>query len=235
MGSRLALVIGAGPGIGQAVSRRFGTEGYRIVLGSRRPERMARVAESLADDGIEVVPLDVDLDDLTGLRETLEYAADQWGDPEVLVYNAALSPAVRPTNADPTTLFDGFRVNVIGALVCAQAVADAMRGHGCGTILFTGDTHVLVPRPEAVVVGMGKAALRNATFALARELEPAGIHVATVTVAGTVAPGTPFDPRYVAEEFWRVHCEPAGEWNTEVVFHGHLGERRPEVEPGLLN
>jgi hypothetical protein len=35
-----------------------------------------------------------------------------------------------------------------------------------------------------------------------------------------VAPRTPFDPDLVAEEFWRLHREPAGEWTTELVFHG---------------
>ncbi|HEX5495806.1 MAG TPA: SDR family NAD(P)-dependent oxidoreductase [Mycobacteriales bacterium] len=221
MRARLAVVVGAGPGIGQAVGRRFGREGYRVVLAARRPDRLVGIAAALARDNIEAVPLQVDVTDLAALRAGMATVTRQVGDPDVLVYNAAWSPTVRPTQVDVDTLLDSLRVNVVGALVCAQAVLGAMRRAGRGSILFTGEGHALSPRPEAAVLGVGKAALRNLTFSLARELEPDGIHVATVTVNGRVAPRTPFDPELVADAFWRLHCEQAGEWSTELLFHGH--------------
>lgn len=223
MGERLAVVVGAGPGIGQAVGRRFGREGYRIVLASRHPKRLTHIAANLARDDIETVPLGIDVGDLDALRTGLEQVTAEWGDPEVLLYNAAHGPAIKPTHLDVPILLDSLRVNLVGALVSVQSVVPTMRQHGRGTILFTGEGHALSPHPEAAALGMGKAALRNLTFSLARELEPDGIHVATVTVTGTVAQNTPFDPKYVAEAFWRLHCEPAGEWNTELVFHGQPG------------
>lgn len=222
MGARLALVVGAGPGIGQAVGRRFGREGFRVVLASRRPKRVARIAATLAKEDIDAIPLSVDVSDLAALHDALKGVALEYGDPEVLVYNAAHGPAVKPTNIEPDALVDSLCVNVVGALVSAQVVVEHMRGHSRGTVLFTGEGHALSPHPEAAVLGMGKAALRNLTFSLAQELEPHGIHVATVTVTGTIAPRTPFDPKFVAEAFWDLHCEPAGEWSTELVFHGRV-------------
>lgn len=220
MGARLAIVVGAGPGIGQSVGRRFGREGYRVVLVSRRPDRLITIAANLAKEDIEAIPLQVDVSDLAALRSGLAEVTRQVGDPDVLVYNAARSPTVRPTLVDVGTLLDSLRVNVVGALVCAQSVLEPMRRAGRGSILFTGGGHALSPHPEAAVLGIGKAALRNLTFSLARELEPDGIHVATVTVNGPVAPRTPFDPAFVADAFWRLHCEQADEWSTELLFHG---------------
>ncbi len=55
---------------------------------------------------------------------------------------------------------------------------------------------------------------------MAKELEPEGIHVATVTIAGTVAEATPFAPHVIAEQFWRLHAQERGAWETEVVFDG---------------
>ncbi|MFZ5851775.1 MAG: short-chain dehydrogenase, partial [Actinomycetota bacterium] len=63
-----------------------------------------------------------------------------------------------------------------------------------------------------------KAAVRALTFALADELGPQGVHVATVTVAGTLAPTGHFAPERVAEEFWRLHAQPPDSWQTEVVY-----------------
>jgi hypothetical protein len=66
---------------------------------------------------------------------------------------------------------------------------------------------------------MQKAALRNLAQALADELRPDGIHAATVTIRGVLAPGTPFDPDVVADAFWQLYAEGADDpatWRSEV-------------------
>ena len=65
---------------------------------------------------------------------------------------------------------------------------------------------------------MSKAALRGLTALLAREYGPAGVHVATVTVAGAVAPWGPLDPDEIAEVYWRLHTQATDAWEREVVF-----------------
>jgi hypothetical protein len=62
--------------------------------------------------------------------------------------------------------------------------------------------------------------VRALTQLLAKEYEPSGSHVATVTICGTVAPGTAFDPDEIAERYWRLHTEPIGAWEREVVSEG---------------
>jgi hypothetical protein len=71
-----------------------------------------------------------------------------------------------------------------------------------------------------VSLSLGKAGVRALTNLLALEYGPSSVHVATVTVCGPVAPGTPFDPDRIAEYYWRLHNQDPGEWEHEVAFTG---------------
>ena len=66
-------------------------------------------------------------------------------------------------------------------------------------------------------LSLGKAAARALTKLLASEYGPAGVHVATVIVAGAVAPGGPYDPDLIAGHYWRLHTQPPQAWEHEVV------------------
>ncbi len=60
--------------------------------------------------------------------------------------------------------------------------------------------------------------MRALAHLLAKEYGPQGIHVATVTVGGAVAPGTAFDPDDIAEQYWRLHTQPEAAWELEVDY-----------------
>lgn len=220
MQPRLAVIIGAGPRLGLEIGRRFGREGYRVVLASRQHESIVKLVKTLTEEGVEADAACFDAANPMAIRSGLDDVIEDWGYPDVLVYNAASGPASRPTHLEPEAILDTFRVNVVGALVAAQCIVDGMRESGRGTILFTGEGHALSPHLDAAALGMGKAALRNLAFSLAQELESDGIHVATVTITGPIAADTAFDPAMVADCFWELHTEPAGSWSPELVFHG---------------
>jgi hypothetical protein len=76
------------------------------------------------------------------------------------------------------------------------------------------------PLPSLTSLSIGTAALRALTEMLAGEYAPTGLHVATVTVAVPVAPGSEFDPDRIAQRCWRVHQRPADQWETQVLFSG---------------
>ena len=67
---------------------------------------------------------------------------------------------------------------------------------------------------------MGTAALRSAATLIAAGVQGDGIHVATVTIAGSVVRGTAFDPDTIAELFWTAHTAPSDAWQTEYRFTG---------------
>jgi short-subunit dehydrogenase len=219
-GTPLAIVIGAGPRIGRAVAERFGQEGFRLALIARRGERLRRVATALGRAGVPAVSAEADAGDPKALRSALEELIGEHGDPQVLVYNAAADPAGRPSTLDLGTLGDALSVHVGGLLTSTQTVLPAMREHGRGTIIATGAGVALDPRPEETATAVGKAAARALLLALAKEVEFDGVHVALVTVMGSVAHGTAFNPASIAEAFWTLHTEPSGAWRTEVLFSG---------------
>jgi short-subunit dehydrogenase len=104
-------------------------------------------------------------------------------------------------------------------VVATQVAAPAMRAAGAGTILFTGGGFADHPVPALATLSLGKAALRSAATILGAELAEDGVRVATVTIAGAVARGTPFDPDRIAETFWSV-VQSDGEWQSEFRFEG---------------
>jgi flavin-dependent dehydrogenase len=70
---------------------------------------------------------------------------------------------------------------------------------------------------SAVARRVAPAGVRALTELLDRAYGPRGLHVATVTVAGAVAPGGPYDPDEIAEHYWRLHQQPPARWEREVL------------------
>ena len=114
-----AVVIGAGPGIGAAVARRFAREGMPIALIGRNPGKLAEMEEATAP----VLRLAADAADETALRGALDAAAAEFGVPDAVVYNAALVRPDRIGELSAREHLDAWAVNVGGALTAAARVA----------------------------------------------------------------------------------------------------------------
>ncbi|MGW5159783.1 SDR family NAD(P)-dependent oxidoreductase [Nonomuraea wenchangensis] len=204
-----AVIIGAGPGIGRSVARRFAAEGMPVALVSRT----GRTLDVAGARGYRA-----DCADEDALRAALDAARADLGVPDVVVYNAAI---IRPDTAGEATMrahLDAWAVDVVGALVAAAHLAPAMAGRGGGTFIVTGG--MPEPKREYVSLSLGKSGVRTLVALLDQEYGPSGVHVASVTVAGPVAPGTPFDPDDIAEHYWHLHTQPRDRWQHEVLHAG---------------
>jgi NAD(P)-dependent dehydrogenase (short-subunit alcohol dehydrogenase family) len=215
------VVIGAGPGIGQAVARRFAREGLPVAVLARTEQTVRAAAAALAPSGVPVVPLVADSTDEAALRAALDAAADELGPPGVVVYNAAVIQPDAPGELSVRGHMDRWAVNVVGAITAAAHVAPGMARRGGGSFIITGG--MPEPNPLYVSLSLGKAGVRALVSLLDMEYGSTGVHVATVTVAGAVAPGTAFDPDQIAEHYWRLHGQPRQQWEHEVV---HTGQPR---------
>jgi len=213
------MLVGAGPGLGLAVARRFAVGGYRLTLAGRSLDRLGDLVESLSDTGAEIATFEADAGDpdRLGARMTELYRAE--GAPGVIVYNAVMGVPDRLLSATVAHLQAAYAVDVIGAIVVAQAAAPAMKAAGFGTIVVTGGGFADHPIPALATVSLGKAALRSAATMLAADLEPDGIRVATLTIAGQIGAGTAFDPGRIAERYWDV-VQTDGPWQAEYRFTG---------------
>ncbi|WP_037079325.1 SDR family oxidoreductase [Pseudonocardia spinosispora] len=210
-----AVVIGAGEGIGAAVARRFAKEGLPVALVARRAGTVDAVAETLRPSGVPVVRLTADAADDDALRGALDAAAAELGPADVVVYNAAIVQLDALGDLSSQGLLDALAVNVAGAATTAAHLLPGMAQRGSGTFVVTGG--MPEPKPFTVSLSVSKAAVRALVGLLDEQFRDSGVHVATVTVDGPVAPGTAFDPDDIAEHYWRLHTQPKAEWETNVL------------------
>jgi short-subunit dehydrogenase len=216
---RHLLLIGAGPGLGEAVARRFAEDGYRVTLVARATDGLDKLAASLADTGTVIDTISADASDPEGLRSRMTALYHGDGAPGLIVYNAVMGAPDRLLTSSVAHLQEAYAVDVIGAIVVAQVAAPAMRAAGLGTIIVTGGGFADHPIPALATVSLGKAALRSAATILGADLSSDGIRVATLTIAGRIAAGTSFDPERIAERYWEVvHSD--GPWQAEYRFTG---------------
>lgn len=217
------VVVGVGPGLGRSVTLRFVREGMPVGLIARRDETLDAVAAELHPLGVPVTTQRADAGDSDELQAALAKVIDERGVPDVVVYNAGLIQADAPGDLTPDQQTRAWSINVLGALATANATMPAMAERGCGTFLITGG--MPVPVAAYLSLSLGKAGVRALTAMLAEHYGPRGVHAATVTVGGGIAPGGAFDPDEIAEQYWRLHTQPKAKWEREVLFSGVVAPR----------
>jgi NADP-dependent 3-hydroxy acid dehydrogenase YdfG len=219
--SPVALVIGMGPGLSAALAERFAAGGFTVVGFARNSERSQALADSLAARGQRLELRKVDAGDIEALSDAIASVEQDVGPVEVLIHNAYRATFARPSAVPVHDLVADFRVNVAAALAAVQAVLPGMRERGHGTVLLTGGGLALDPTGwlEAASLAVGKAGVRNLAFSLNRDLAAEGIRVSTVTIAGQIAAGTPFDPAAIAGRYWEVYAAD-GAAPAEIIFRG---------------
>lgn len=209
MTKKCIAIVGAGPGISAGVARKFGAEGFTVVLLARTAESLERQVSELRDSGIEAHSIVADVSDARTLESAFARIKAEYGIVDVLVYNAGANTIADPTALDPADLTRDFTVNVVGALTSAQLVAEDMIARGSGSILFTGGDLAVNPVPSRASASISKAGLRNLSVTLADELAAHNITVGTVTIGGPVQAGTFFDPDLIAAAYWDLHTGAA--------------------------
>jgi NAD(P)H-dependent FMN reductase/NADP-dependent 3-hydroxy acid dehydrogenase YdfG len=218
-----AIIVGAGPGIGASVARRAAREGLAVGVIARSEATVDAVLASMTD--ADALGVTADVTDEPALRTALDEVVSRFGPPELLVYNAGLIRQDRIGELSARQQLDAWAINVVGAITTVAHLAPAMIRAGGGTVLLTGG----MPEPDPAVtsLSLGKAGVRTLTTLLDRSYRSGGLHVATVTVADAVAPGSAFDPDDIAEHYWRLHRQPAGAWDREFVFAGEPAAKSP--------
>lgn len=218
-----AVIIGAGPGIGRSVARRFAAEGFAIGLITRSAGTLESVTSALADIPVEHLGVVADAADESALRGALDAVVSRFGVPDVLVYNAAIIQWDSLGELSARGHLDAWAVNVVGAIIAVAHLGPRMSERGRGTILVTGG--MPTPLPDVISLSLGKAGVRALAELLAARFGPAGVHVTSVTVGGAVAPGTAFDPDEIADRYWELHRQPREQWTPVDLYSGPRGER----------
>jgi NAD(P)-dependent dehydrogenase (short-subunit alcohol dehydrogenase family) len=184
LANHVALVTGAGRGIGQAIALLFAREGAALALLDRDEPTVSATAAQIVAAGGRALAIRADIADQAAVEAAVTRALEYFGHIDVLVNNAGISA---PTDFIASAFEDWNRViqvNLYGAIYCARAVAQRMVAQDrAGRIVNISSIHAHRAEPGASSYDIAKGGLDQLTRALAVELAPHGILV------NSIAPG----------------------------------------------
>ena len=218
MSRPVILVVGAGPGVGASVARRFGRDGYDVALVSRGADELDALGTALQAEGITTGWAAVDIADAEALRAAVTRFGGFADRIDVLHYNPSAFRRQDPLHLSVDDLLADVAVGVGGLLTAVQAARPFMSSGA--RVTATGSMSADRPWHEAASLGVQKAALRNLVRSLDATLRPDGIRAVSVTVNGTLGRGTRFDPDLVAEAIHAAAGQPEEGWRDEVPYDG---------------
>lgn len=193
---RVAVVTGAGAGIGAAVVEELTGRGAAVAFSARNADAVAALADRLGGDGARVLGVEADMADADAVAGFLGRAAEELGPVDVLVNNVGQSPSrnfQRMTDEDWTSLLE---LNLLAAVRCTRSVLPHMREQKWGRIVMVASLAGKHPDAALVDYAAAKAALLATATALARRYGRDGVLV------NSVLPGlihTPMWDRAAAE------------------------------------
>lgn len=207
MNKKIIVVVGAGQGLGNHVAKRFGQEGFAVILMARNNQSLKAYEQEFTAEGIETYIHEADAAVPESLTIAFDWIKRKFGTPDVLVYNVGITAMDEPGKMDSAELMRHYQIDVASAYHCVQQVATEEFSRKHGAILITGGGLAMYPLVQFTLLSLDKAALRALSYLLYEELKPRGIFVGTVTVCGTIGIDTFFAPARIAETFWNMYHE----------------------------
>jgi NAD(P)-dependent dehydrogenase (short-subunit alcohol dehydrogenase family) len=177
---RVAIVTGAGQGIGRAFAKAFAAAGAVAVIAERNEKTAAAVSAEIMKAGGKALAVEADIADPASIEEMVGIVEDDYGRIDILVNNAAIFSTLqmRPFEQIPLDEWsDVLKVNITGQMLCARAVLPAMRRSKWGRIINMSSGAVSLGRPGYLHYIASKSALIGMSHSMARELGPDGITV----------------------------------------------------------
>lgn len=240
-GTAIVVGVGSEQGLGAALSRRFGCEGYNVVVSGRTEAKLARVVRAIIDDGgkAEAVVADATIEtDVVALFDRAETGGA--GDFDLVVFNAG-NNARHDFRTMPVEFFEQtWRVATLGGFLVGREAVRRLVPRGRGTIIFTGATASLRGRAPFTAFASAKAGLRSLAQSMAREFGPLGIHVGHVVIDGGIdgeklSAASPqlkiergadglLNIDAIADAYWHLHRQHRSAWTHEL-------DLRPFKEP----
>jgi NAD(P)-dependent dehydrogenase (short-subunit alcohol dehydrogenase family) len=167
-GKPVAVVVGAGPGNGAALARRFVEAGYATAILSRHPSTLAPIESELADTR----GFACDVGDPVSVESAFARIRGELGEVNVLLYNAGSGVFGDVETITPDQLEQSWRVNAYGSLLCARQVIPGMKARREGAIIFIGATASRRGGVQAAAFAPAKAAQRSLAESMARKSGP---------------------------------------------------------------
>ncbi len=220
--SKVILIVGAGPGLGASVGRRFQAEGFKVAVASRSQAKIQAVAAAIP--GAQGYAADAT--DEAAVQGLFKQVTAEIGAPDVVVFNASGRVRKSILEIGSAEFIQAWMAACHGGFLVGREAARLMAPKRQGTILFTGATASVKSFANSAGFAVGKFGLRALAFSMARELGPMGVHVAHVVIDGGLhsdarpddpdVPDKWMDPDDIAESYWHLYAQRRSSWTMEL-------------------
>ena len=189
---RVAIVTGAGSGIGQATALLFAREGARVGVVDLDADAARGTTQQIEKGGGQALALTADVSRGEDNREAIGKTVAAWGRLDIFYANAGVPQWPGAVEEVDESVFDRIMaVNVKGVFLGAKHAVPVMKKQKSGVFLITGSTAALKPRPGGQCYAASKGAVTTMTQSLALELAPFGIRVVVIAPVATETPMLP--------------------------------------------
>jgi NAD(P)-dependent dehydrogenase (short-subunit alcohol dehydrogenase family) len=222
---KVAIITGAGQGIGQATAQRMAAEGAKLVISDVNDETGEAVAASIRDAGGEAVYIRADVADAEDVKNLMAATKDAFGRLDVLHNNAGVHETNFTTEAQSFELSEDVwdkvvAINLKGTWMCSKYAAPLLADAGGGAIVNAASIGGMVGYPMGAAYGPSKAGVIQLTRVMAIELAPQGTRV------NSYAPGNTATP--MVEKYYSSGAPEEQAMVKQQLMGTHLFDRMPD-------
>lgn len=200
-------ILGAGPGLGLSIAKKFGANGFQVALISRNSDKLNTLVEELRSLNIEAAAFPADVYNKEQVIAAFRDIKAKYGFIDVLEFSPT-SGNYPPTPASQVTeenALDAFQALVVAAIRSVEQVLPEMLEKRSGALLFTTGLSSIYPMQMMGNVGIALSGLRNYALNLHADLSPQGIYVGHLALGVFIKPGTATDPGLIADAWYDMY------------------------------
>ena len=198
---KVAIVTGAGQGIGLEICRRLANAGAKVIVNDLDNELATDAVKKIANQKGDCVAIPGDSSDLAVIQQLTNTATSKFGTLDIVIANAGITVYGDFFDYKPESFFEVMKVNLGGSFFLAQAAANQMKKQEAGgSLLFTSSVTGHQAHKNLAAYGMSKAALEMLARNLVIELSQYKINVNTIAPGATLTERTVSDPGF--ESTW---------------------------------
>lgn len=201
------VIVGAGPGLGMSIVKKFGKEGYKVALIARNENKLKNMMVELESLGITSKIYTVDIMNTQVFSNTLKKIEGEFGRIDIVEFSPYSGTEEFKNVLELTTedIEHEYQKYIQSAITIVSNVTKGMKKRGSGAILFTNGISGIYPMPQLGNIGIVSAGLRNYANNLHNELKNSGIYIGFMSIAAKVQKNTKADPQFIANKWYDMY------------------------------